>query len=212
MYWIPACFSFRISRMIGTAGSASNGHCIALNNIGNFLSSNNYRERSKFLVDFSDNENENIISSEGCFACDMNKSNHRTKSRSGSLKSRDLGRRGRRLRNRRNLIQRKRRHKRNNHNLMTENTLTIKSQHLKKQRQKRSSNSNENRDLNHNSLDNTSWIRDTSLHNLSTTSLEHLKDPIERTSNEHLNSPFNTTSQVARIAIRLSQEETRRNR
>ena len=61
--------------MIGAVGSGANGHCIALNNIRTYLTTSNHMERSKFLVDFSNNDNENIISSEGCFACDMNKAN-----------------------------------------------------------------------------------------------------------------------------------------
>ena len=178
-------------RMIGAVGSGSNGHCIALNNIGNFLSSNNFMERSKFLVDFSNNENKNIISTEGCFACDMNKPNKRSKSRSASSKSREIGRRGRRLRSRRNLIRRKRRHKRNNRNVMTEATSTITNLHLNNQRNKRSASiDNLSQNLNEN-------LNDASLRNLSSYEYEH--------------SSFNT-SHVERIAIHLSQEETRINR
>ena len=177
--------------MIGAVGSGSNGHCIALNNIGNFLSSNDFMERSKFLVDFSNNENKNIISTEGCFACDMNKPNKRSKSRVASSKSREIGRRGRRLRSRRNLTRRKRRHKRNNRNVMTEASSSIKNLHLDSQRHKRSA----------------------SIDNLSQNVNENLNDASQRnlSSYEYEHSSFNT-SHVERIAIQLSQEETRVNR
>ena len=177
--------------MIGAVGSGSSGHCIALNNIGNFLSSNSFGERSKFLVDFSNNDNENIISTEGCFACDMNKPNKRSKSQKGSLNVRDLGRRGRRLRNRRNLVQRKRRHKRNNKAALDAKSLTRNHLHQQNQRQKRSS-----------LIDGFSLIsnrngNDAQERNLSSYEYEHSS---------------RNTSQAERITIKLSQEETRKNR
>ena len=125
--------------MIGALGSGSNGHCIALNNIRNYLTSSNQVERSKFLVDFSNNDNENIISSEGCFACDMNKANKGAMARGGASKN-ELSRkvrRGRRLRNRENMVGRKRRHKRNHQSLITEKTSLNDRQTLRKVRKKR---------------------------------------------------------------------------
>ena len=163
--------------MIGTVGSGSNGHCIALNNIGNFLSSSSYQERSKFLIDFSNNDNENIISTEGCFACDMNKPNRRSKSRSGSSKTRSLGRRGKRLRSRRNL---KQRHKRNNHNLITRlNTSRVK--------------------------------RSPSIDNFNENIIDSLNNPPIQNVSSSEHSSVNM-SHVERIAIRLSRDDTRRNR
>ena len=87
--------------MIGAIGSGSrSGHCIALNNIRSFLSSDNQKEQSKFLVDVSGGgQDDNMISSEGCFACDMNKANKRTKvRRSGTFKNDDLSKRKRKVR------------------------------------------------------------------------------------------------------------------
>ena len=88
--------------MIGAIGSGSrSGHCIALNNIRSFLSSDNQKEQSKFLVDVSGGgqDDDNMISSEGCFACDMNKANKRTKvRRSGTFKNDGLSKRKRKVR------------------------------------------------------------------------------------------------------------------
>lgn len=124
--------------MIGAVSSGSNGHCIALNNIRTYLTTSNHLEKSKFLVDFSNNENENIISSEGCFACDMNKANKRANVRGGASRNEQSrkGRKGRRLRNRENMVGRKRRHKRNNQSLLPENRLK-NSKSFRKVRTKR---------------------------------------------------------------------------
>ena len=88
--------------MIGAIGSGSrSGHCIALNNIRSFLSSDNQKEQSKFLVNVSGGgqDDDNMISSEGCFACDMNKANKRTKvRRSGTFKTENLSKRKRKVR------------------------------------------------------------------------------------------------------------------
>ena len=88
--------------MIGAIGSGSrSGHCIALNNIRSFLSSDSQNEQSKFLVDVSGGgqDDDNMISSEGCFACDMNKANKRTKvRRSGTFKTENLSKRRRKIR------------------------------------------------------------------------------------------------------------------
>ena len=88
--------------MIGAIGSGSrSGHCIALNNIRSFLSSDNQEEQSKFLMNVSGGgqDDENMISSEGCFACDMNKANKRTKvRRSGTFKNDGLSKRKRKVR------------------------------------------------------------------------------------------------------------------
>ena len=88
--------------MIGAIGSGSRGgHCIALNNIRSFLSSDSQNEQSKFLVDVSGGgqDDDNMISSEGCFACDMNKANKRTKvRRSGTFKTENLSKRRRKIR------------------------------------------------------------------------------------------------------------------
>ena len=88
--------------MIGAIGSGSrSGHCIALNNIRSFLSSDNQNEQSKFLVNVSGGgqDDDNMISSEGCFACDMNKASKRTKvRRSGTFKTENLSKRKRKVR------------------------------------------------------------------------------------------------------------------
>lgn len=122
--------------MIGAVGSGASGHCIALNNIRNYLTSSNNGERKKFLIDFTSNDNENIISSEGCFACDMNKAN-----KGGNIRvevpinevSR-VGRRGRRLKNRDVLVGRKRRHKRNH---QKHQPVVIRSKHRESPRRAR---------------------------------------------------------------------------
>lgn len=88
--------------MIGAIGSGStSGHCIALNNIRSFLTSDNQKEQSKFLVNVSggSQDDDNMISSEGCFACDMNKANKKTKvRRSGTFKTEKLSKRKRKVR------------------------------------------------------------------------------------------------------------------
>ena len=125
--------------MIGAVGSGATGHCIALNNIRTYLTTSNHMERSKFLVDFSNNDNENIISSEGCFACDMNKANKRASVTGGASRNEHSkkGRKGRRLRNRDNLAGRKRRHKRNNQNLLSHENRIKNSKSFRKVRKKR---------------------------------------------------------------------------
>ena len=125
--------------MIGAVGSGANGHCIALNNIRTYLTTSNHMERSKFLVDFSNNDNENIISSEGCFACDMNKANKRSSVRGGASNNEHSrkGRKGRRLRNRENIVGRNRRHKRNNQQLLPDQNRLKNSKSFRKVRKKR---------------------------------------------------------------------------
>ena len=122
--------------MIGAVGSGASGHCIALNNIRNYLTSSNNGDRNKFLVDFTSNDNENIISSEGCFACDMNKANKGENVRVGVPNNEvsRRGRRGRRLRNREVLVGRKRRHKRNHQKHLPE---VIRSKHRESPRRAR---------------------------------------------------------------------------
>lgn len=209
--------------MIGAAVSGSNGHCIALNNIGNYLTSNSQMERSKLLVDFPNNENSNIISSEGCFACDMNKVNKRQNRRVAGPKNdgNRRGRGGRRLRNRANVLGRKRRHKRNHQNPLSPENGSTYARSSRKGRQKRHSSRHympsEIPEYNTQFRSDVSpGIENTTINKFHTISLDLSKAPIKsakRLSNSITNATLLAYKHpVKRLAITLSREETRKNR
>ena len=207
--------------MIGAVGSRSNGHCIALNNIGNFLKSSTQLERSNLLVNFSSSNKDdaNIISTEGCFACDMNKANKKTKIRSRHDQSRG-GRRGKKFRNRDNLLGRNRRHKRNHKNIHVSENHSKSIRLYSKRREKRtlrihSNDSGFTRKVNR-TMENPLAVSFKTLNNrfdqqFSSNELVQSKPPKAnstlRTKLEQLD-----THEVERLAITLSREETRKDR
>ena len=220
------CPTFDILRLIGAAVSGSNGHCIALNNIGNYLTSNSQIERSKLLIDFPNNENSNIISSEGCFACDMNKVNKRANRRVVGSRNGDerRGRRGRRLRNRANVHGRKRRHKRNNQDLPSPENGSMYVKSTRKKRRKPYSGRHYRQlkvsQYNTQSHNNVSLgIENTTIDNFHAISLKRSKSTVElHSTSKKLGSSIPNSiilshkHSVERLAITLSREATRNNR
>ena len=185
-------------------------------------------KRSKLLLDISSSENVNMISSEGCFACDMNKVNRNsngrvTRSRNGANRS---SRKNRQSKNGINIHGRKQRSKRN-HQILSSNTkpkFVTDTSSARKDRRKRRSDwhfrrqriiannvkpygnlSAEIEDAVTNSFDTRSMklFKGTKWGQFSTSRLDTTVPNVTLFSHKH---------PVKRLSITLSREQTRKNR